>query len=283
MLIRAVALEPSIEAAARLMARGALYPCLMEVLQNARRADAKHVQVETGNGQITVTDDGHGITHPHWLLEFGRSEWRGRTRLEKAEGIGFFTLAGCADKYPVHVESRARVAGQPEDVAWQMTLSRCGFDGSAIVQARPDNDPGLEKTGTRVTWHTDESIGAGTVAALVRYFPLPVEVNGEAADQVAYTREYEPTTEVGWRHSRIAIYTPERNVPGNSACCNGAVAPLALKTDPSLASVRVELDAGDGIVIGPPDYNTVRSDGSTRTLTEHADALRRKYSDRPVR
>ena len=73
---------------------GTLDGRMIEILQNARRAGATTVHVTNKDGQVTVQDNGRGITDFSALLDLGRSEWD--ENMETAEdpaGVGIFCLA----------------------------------------------------------------------------------------------------------------------------------------------------------------------------------------------
>ncbi|MCE9552831.1 MAG: hypothetical protein K8T91_05575, partial [Planctomycetes bacterium] len=76
---------------------GTLAGRIIEILQNARRAGAKHVHITNHDGQVTVRDDGRGIEDFQTLLDLGGSNWPARhQKLEAAEdpaGVGLFCLA----------------------------------------------------------------------------------------------------------------------------------------------------------------------------------------------
>ena len=54
---------------------GTLHGRIIEILQNARRAGATEVKITNDNGQVTVTDNGKGITDFSELLDLGGSGW----------------------------------------------------------------------------------------------------------------------------------------------------------------------------------------------------------------
>ena len=74
-----------------------------ELLQNARRAGARRLDVTTeriakhGGADIRVADDGDGIADPAVLLSFGETGWAGAARREDPAGMGVYALArrGC--------------------------------------------------------------------------------------------------------------------------------------------------------------------------------------------
>ncbi|MEI8197565.1 MAG: ATP-binding protein, partial [Phycisphaerae bacterium] len=73
---------------------GTLAGRIIEILQNARRAGAKHVIITNHNGLVTIRDDGRGITDFAKLLDLGGSGWQ--PNLESSEdpaGVGLFSLA----------------------------------------------------------------------------------------------------------------------------------------------------------------------------------------------
>ena len=77
---------------------GGLGDIFNELLQNARRAGATAVHVETleterGNF-VVVRDDGCGVADPRTLLTLGGSDWEdGIQSSEDPAGIGVFALA----------------------------------------------------------------------------------------------------------------------------------------------------------------------------------------------
>jgi glucose-6-phosphate-specific signal transduction histidine kinase len=72
-----------------------LTDCLNELLQNARRANATAVKITLSDDhQLTIEDDGTGITQPQTLLTLGESDWSEETKQqEDPAGMGIFSLA----------------------------------------------------------------------------------------------------------------------------------------------------------------------------------------------
>ena len=67
---------------------------LNELLQNARRSGATEVEITTQEDQVTVTDNGVGISDPAAILAFGHTGWENKTaQSEHAAGMGFYALA----------------------------------------------------------------------------------------------------------------------------------------------------------------------------------------------
>ncbi len=73
---------------------GTLAGRIIEILQNARRAGARHVIITNHDGTVQVRDDGRGIEDFQKLLDLGGSGWE--QTLEESEdpaGVGLFSLA----------------------------------------------------------------------------------------------------------------------------------------------------------------------------------------------
>ena len=156
-----------------------------ELIQNARRAGASHVDFTTksadssiGNEalKVTVQDNGHGIADPSVLLSFGQSAWdKDLARRERAAGMGFACLArrGCS------VSSRAQAPRSRYATGWRMKLEPDHFLGKTAATVASDKTA-PSPFGTRVTFHATESLNAlrGAVVAASRYAPLRVSFNG---------------------------------------------------------------------------------------------------------
>ncbi|HUD92161.1 ATP-binding protein, partial [Sphingobium sp.] len=98
---------------------GGVQAVLTEIIQNARRAGAKRIditQVETDGGpMLRIRDDGCGIADPVKFLALGDSGWDETiARSEDPAGMGVFSLAG----HHVSVRSHAADHG----AAWQVTI-----------------------------------------------------------------------------------------------------------------------------------------------------------------
>ena len=158
----------------------------VELIQNARRAGARHVDIavepaEAASGEDTVTvtvrDNGRGIADPAVLLSFGESDWDGDvSRTERAAGMGIACLArrGCT------VSSRPRTPSCRPESGWRMTLDPDHFLGKSAATAVPDSTA-PSPCGTSVTFRATESLDTlkAAVEAAARYAPLWVSFNGE--------------------------------------------------------------------------------------------------------
>ena len=86
---------------------------LAELFQNARRAGASRVTLETRIEDdvlwLGVTDNGSGIADPSVLLSLGQSDWDKPLKArEDPAGMGVFSLAGRR----AEITSRAKGSGE---------------------------------------------------------------------------------------------------------------------------------------------------------------------------
>src|SRR5690606_28469727 len=75
---------------------GSLSGRITEVLQNARRAGATHVEIvnDEKNNEVTIRDNGRGIDDFAALLDLGGSNWEESLEVsEDPAGVGVFCLA----------------------------------------------------------------------------------------------------------------------------------------------------------------------------------------------
>lgn len=94
---------------------GTLEGRIIELLQNARRAGAKHVEITNQNGTVTVRDDGCGIDDFGKLLDLGGSGWEEDFEVsEDPAGVGLFCLAPRA----VTIHSNGRMVRIDGEDGW---------------------------------------------------------------------------------------------------------------------------------------------------------------------
>ena len=162
----------------------------VELIQNARRAGATHVDIVADSADtaapddamiVTVWDNGRGILDPAVLLSFGETDWDGDLpRTERAAGMGIACLArrGCT------VSSRPRTDSSQPVAGWRMTLERDHFLGKSAATAVPD-PAAPTPCGTGVTFRATESPDALKEAAAhaARYAPLCVSFNGRELER----------------------------------------------------------------------------------------------------
>ena len=163
-----------------------------ELLQNARRAGANRVSVDTeglperegGGIRVTVTDDGAGVGDAAVLLSFGETGWDEATALnEDAAGMGLASLArrGC------RVSSRQAVSKGVPAPGWRVALTPSHFIGEENAIPLPDNSAPYPN-GTAVSFKGEETLDAieGALARATLHYPLAVTFNGKAVDRRAF-------------------------------------------------------------------------------------------------
>ena len=173
---------------------------LGELLQNARRAGATKVRIETGEGVVTVNDDGEGIADPATLLAFGQSMWEGeKVTGEHPAGMGMYSLARNPN---VQVSSKRQ-----EGLPWTVSLTPRNFSGEelATVEIIDDADTPV---GTSVSFHTvhTRNMGYGIkmmVERAARHYPLEVELDGLSVKQQDFLHDCQYIEE--WEGCRIGV------------------------------------------------------------------------------
>ncbi|MBE9109315.1 sensor histidine kinase [Nodosilinea sp. LEGE 07298] len=167
---------------------------LHELLQNARRANASRIELTTaavdGQTLLTVADDGKGVADPALLLSLGESQWQRQEVLaEDPAGMGFFSLA-----------LRPHVVVRSHD--WCLSLQPEHFSGQ---QAAPvTNAPAIE--GTQITFPLSEQESKSLTDTVqeMRFFPLPLLLNGTEIERADFLAE--ATTINEWQGLRIGVY-----------------------------------------------------------------------------
>ena len=161
-----------------------------ELIQNARRAGATHVDIVADSADtagpddapiVTVQDNGRGIADPAVLLSFGESDWDGDlARTERAAGMGIACLA----RRFCTVSSRPRTPSSQPVSGWRMTLEQNHFLGKSAATVVPD-PAAPTPCGTCVTFHAIESpdLLHAAAAHAARYAPLCVSFNGRELER----------------------------------------------------------------------------------------------------
>ena len=150
---------------------------LNELLQNSRRAGAARIDITSGNGVMTVTDDGQGIPDPAVVLAFGQSGWEDGTVMnEHPAGMGFYSLA--------RRESVTVRSGPGDGTGWRVQLAPEHFVGemeAPVEELSRDVPPG-----TSVTFSCSQQTrsNAGDVEDAARHYPLPVYHDGKSVTQI---------------------------------------------------------------------------------------------------
>jgi len=178
---------------------GTLAGRIIEILQNARRAKAKHVAITNTEGTITVQDDGRGIEDFEKLLDLGGSGWE--EKLEASEdpaGVGLFCLP------------RARSPSAP--TAGKSRSQARGWTG-APVEVRPDprrlsrmSKDGPADAGTELSFK-DEPWTMELVKPLAVFTGLEVTVMANLPERAIHPRQATLCRELG---CRIKVVRGER-------------------------------------------------------------------------
>ena len=166
-----------------------------ELLQNSRRSGASMVHITIEEDLITVADDGNGISNPEAILSFGLTAWEDQTiKSEHPAGMGLYALAR---REHVSVNSKSDGAD-----AWQVNLTPDHFVGKLPAPIELITD-GPAESGTTVsfTGNTDDET---SINNSVRYYPLPVFINGAPADKDDFLENAKHIEE--WQGIRIGVY-----------------------------------------------------------------------------
>ena len=153
---------------------GGLGVIVDELAQNARRAGARRVRVDTfedagGNRCLRLADDGRGIADPAVVLTFGASEPGVPDQpAEKLAGTGLHCLA------PRRAEIASRCCGKQ----WKMRVDRETFRRGTAAEVIEDAGPAAGGDGTEVTIRLEPGESAWGLEERLEYLPLCVMVNG---------------------------------------------------------------------------------------------------------
>ena len=142
-----------------------------EVFQNARRSGATKIEVTSGEGELTIRDNGGGIEDPGTLLAFGKSSWDDREH-ERPAGMGLYSLGGTT------TEITSRTADM--QYAWRVRLEPQHYRGDEA--AAIEHVVTETAVGTAVRIRTREP-QRGTVVRAAQYLPVQVIRNGIPIDQ----------------------------------------------------------------------------------------------------
>ena len=192
-----------------------------ELLQNARRAGATRLNVNTGTTCvtppnsaahcITVADNGAGIADPAILLSFGETGWDNATATrEDAAGMGLAALArrGCV----IHSTTSPTQS-------WRVTLTPAHFLGHKSAPVHPASATGIEPYSERHRRSPSQPPrtsppSRSSSPAPASYYPLPVYLNGELLTRHAYLHNALHTeTWRGVTFGVFAMHYPFTNTP----------------------------------------------------------------------
>ena len=144
---------------------------IIEVLQNARRGGATHVEITNRDGVVTVSDNGRGIEDFAQLLDMGGSGWDDDTEAsEDPAGVGLFCLA------PRKVTIRSR--------GYMAVIDGGGWSGEPVAVA-VDSEP---VEGTILSFEDDEW-SSDVVERQAVFSGLNVTVDGEDMESLPFVSE----------------------------------------------------------------------------------------------
>lgn len=267
--IRAVVDPQAITRVTRLF-NGTLADVLNELNQNARRAGATRVEVETHrDGEHTtliVRDDGRGIADPAALLALGRSGWdEDISASEDPAGMGMFSLAGR------HVEIRSRASDAA--TGWRVTIPAHAWECGMPLPVEPD----ALSQGTEIRIALPDAWSrnvAGDVAAAALHYPLPVSIDGAPCERRDFLARAVAVEEIGG--CRIGVFRghlpdePRLNCHGLQVRCR---LPLIGEVDaPLLWSVRIDVIDMPGLKMVLPARKEVVENDAVTVLREVAEA-----------
>lgn len=267
--IRAVVDAQAITRVTRLF-NGTLADVLGELFQNARRAGATRVDVETlHDGEHTiliVRDDGRGIDDPAALLALGHSGWDERIAAsEDPAGMGVFSLAGR------HVEVRSRPRAEP--VGWRVMIPAHAWECGTPLPLEPCAAPfGTEfRIALPEAWTRNVT---GDVQAAALHYPLAVSIDGVPCERRDFLDRTVSVEEVGG--CRIGVFhdypADERrlNFHGIQVRCR---LPIIEDTDDAKRwSVRIDVIDAPGLKLVLPARKEVVENEATAALREAAEA-----------
>ena len=221
---------------------GNLRQIVTELLQNARRAGATEVRIDTNGGpdgtRVTIEDDGCGIAHPANVLTYGTSNWDRRFEDEEPEGIGLYALAD--HTVDISTRQQARKTGDQNE-PWSVRLTPSHFrgDGYADICTGSNASNSPKQHGTRIAFECD-GVKAWGIEELARFLPLPVHVNGAEAPREEFLDGAAELMD--WNGLRIGLFAGKWGVEQQGAVSfHGATSHLRTTTRRGYPYARVEV------------------------------------------
>ena len=193
---------------------GSVSACLIEAIQNARRAGATRIdisRIESDRGPVLrIRDDGCGIADPVKFLTLGDSGWDEKiARSEDPAGMGVFSLAGR------HVTVRSHAAEL--DAAWQVTITPDAWESGMPLDLAPT---AIDK-GTEIEVDMAEDwVNAleQAVKDAARFCPVPVWLDGKRQPHESFLAGAARVEK--WNGCNIGIYSDTIHVPRELARIN---------------------------------------------------------------
>ncbi len=201
---------------------GGVLAALLEIIQNARRAGAKRIditQVKADQGLVLrIRDDGCGIADPVKFLALGDSGWDEKiARSEDPAGMGVFSLAG----HHVTVRSHPAAIG----AAWQVSIPPHAWESGQALDVIPSS---LDQ-GTEIEIDLPEAWAQQleqSVKSAARFCPVSIWFDGNRQPYENFLHGAVRIEE--WEGCRIGVFTdkydlhreqPRINFHGLTVCC----------------------------------------------------------------
>lgn len=152
-----------------------------ELLQNSRRAKATQIQItltaeDDKTCEVEILDNGTGSNDPKKFISYGGTQWDQTTDKEETPaGMGFFSL--CHYKGGVEVHS----------LDWTMHVTPEAFRKEAKVTVEPAEH--LNGTKLNFTCPLPEKELRSAIENCVKFYSVPVTINGEACRQRKYLQD----------------------------------------------------------------------------------------------
>ena len=251
-------LEPAAAHAMTRAMRADRETTLIELLQNARRAGARNVEIGATGESLEIQDDGSGIVEPTALIEAGRSVWETDWSNELPSGIGLFVLAG----YTWTVRSSRADPGGGRGEVIQARVEPGHLMGREVAEAacRADQEDGKAGTLIRI-YGFDTSDLYKLVTKVATYMPLDVRVNGQAVRKQAFIDERETVRIAAEGNVSIGIRQAQETGEPSLFSFHGTVSELPIKPGRQKPSARIVAQDVRGLGLTRPGVPTVAVGG----------------------
>lgn len=134
---------------------------LDELIQNAQRAKAKHIQIFLNHDSISVVDDGCGIDNPQDILTIGDSGWDQETmKDEDPFGMGFFASLLISDS--VRIASKNHI----------ILISSDDLNATVYDDVEPVKGTRVTLSSLKPAYDIDEFVSY--IVDSFKYLPIPI-------------------------------------------------------------------------------------------------------------
>lgn len=179
---------------------GSVSDVLHELLQNARRAGATRVDIDSldlaGHPTLIIRDDGAGIDDPAKLVTLGESGWNSDIAdREDPAGMGVFSLAG----HRVEIRSFSPAASQ----GWRVIITPDAWETGMPLEIAPHS---IDR-GTEILIDMPETWGdqlAPAASRATKYYPFPVRLGSDPLERLDFLAGARRVEE--WNGCRIGVF-----------------------------------------------------------------------------